>query len=85
MNIEDDLSASPVKLRQELRRLRALLPQDTLHTDVNLQAAQSIARFFCPILNNTEATACACTGACHRIAECVIKELEIAGFAVVRS
>jgi len=33
MNIEDDLSASPVRLRAEIRRLRALLPEGAGNED----------------------------------------------------
>ena len=90
MNIEDDLSASPVRLRQEIRRLRAMLPHELtgMVAEWPFEQAGALAHaagsFLCPILSHMPGAACACPGACHRNAEEVISNLEKNGFTIVR-
>lgn len=84
--IEDDLAASPVLLRQEIRRLRALLPADLSENEsVELRdlALAAMSRPLCP-LRGTD-MGCACPATCVIRAEEVLKSLEDHGLAVVRA
>ena len=82
--IEDDLAASPVLLRQEIRRLRTLLPADLSENEsVELRdlALAAMSRPLCPFND----MGCACPGTCVIRAEEVLKSLEDHGLAVVRA
>ena len=82
--IEDDLSASPVRLREEIRKLRALVPENERALDMAPRdlVLGAISWHFCP-LRGTGA-GCACTGHCRQYAEEMLKDMEAAGFVFAR-
>jgi hypothetical protein len=84
--IEDDLSTPAPKLRQEIKRLRGLVPAALGQFDADAARSEAIAamsRHLCGP-DDGRSFACACTGRCIARAEKIMTELEPEGLAVVR-
>jgi len=83
--IEDDLEASPVLLRKEIRRLRALLPEkmQSIPIENRDMVLAVMSRKLCP-LRGMDGVACACPGTCVKHADEILKDLEASGFVVLR-
>lgn len=85
--IEDDLSASPVRLRQEIKMLRAALPADWRNLEWGIpsmrdQVISVMKAHLCPI-NETD-MACACPGTCMQWAEKIMLDIEATGFIITK-
>lgn len=89
----DEIAATPMELRQEIRRLhdeiarsQALLPANLRGDGIEMRsiALSVMSRHLCPLRYAPEGTACACTGACSHHAEEIMRDLEAEGFMVIR-
>lgn len=84
--IEDDLSASPIRLRHEIRRLRGLLPENLrgegFDGEMRDLAIGVMSGRLCPLRGGA---GCACPGTCHQHAEEIMQDLEANNFVVRRA